>query len=346
MIGSPNKRDVLTGVASTDFLQACTLLHTRHGRIEKAAQGFEGKDLPQVTCRRDALLALPLSAYRTYSDAVEQGFIEAGTFLNEQHIIWNKDVPYPPQLVALASVFAVLGKDAQNAAVKRKLAQWFWCITLGELYGSATESRLARDVPELVDWSRGFGPQPRSIDEALFQRDRLKTMRSRLSAAYKGVHALLMQAGCRDFISGKPVDIMTFFNDRIDIHHIFPQDYCKKQGYRPEDFNSIVNKTALSKLSNILIGGDAPSVYLTKIEQKHGIAPDDLDNILRSHLIDPELLRADRFDDFLEVRRRALAGLVGRAMGKAVVHESGVDEAEVEPAEGDVLEAEELELAS
>ena len=347
MIGSPNHRDVLSQIASTDFLQACTLLHTRDVRLAKADEGFKDKELPQVSCRRDALLGLPLGAYATYADAVESGFIEAGVFLNQRHIVWHKDIPYPPQLVALASVFAVLGKDAYAASVKDKLAQWFWCVTLGELYGSATESRLARDLPELVDWIRGHGPQPRSIDEAIFQRDRFRTLRSRLAAAYKGIHALLMQSGCRDFISGKPTDIMTFFNDQIDIHHIFPQDWCKKQGISPADFNSVVNKTPLSKYSNIVIGGDAPSVYLGRIQEKHGISTEALDDILRTHLIEPDLLRANKFADFFEARSRALAALVSDAMGKPVVEEHGANETESIPPPTELGdEDDELEQAS
>lgn len=81
MIGTPNRRDVLTEIASTDFLQACTLMHTRENRLAKADQGTKDKDLPHVTCRRQALLSLPLSAYRKHADNVERGFIEAGTFL-------------------------------------------------------------------------------------------------------------------------------------------------------------------------------------------------------------------------------------------------------------------------
>jgi hypothetical protein len=344
MIGSVNRRDVLSQVASTDFLQACTLLHTRDVRIAKEREGLKDKELPQVTCRREALLGLPLDAYQRYADAVERGFIEAAAFLNEQYIVWHRDIPYPPQLVALASVFAVLGKDARNAKVKHLLEQWFWCGILGELYGSTVETRLGKDVPELIEWLSGRGPQPRTIDEALFQRDRLRTLRSRLSAAYKGLHALMMRAGCRDFISGKPTDVMTFFNDQIDIHHVFPQDWCRKQGIPASSFNSIVNKTPLSKYSNIVIGGDAPSVYLARIEQKHGIAPRELDDILRTHLIEPELLRADRYDEFIEARTRALCGLVASAMGKPVVDESGANEPELPPTRAELVDEEEAEL--
>ena len=338
IMGLDNRRDVLSHIASTDFLQACTLLHTRENRIAKAANGFKGKDLPRVSCNRDALLGLPLDAYKKHSDAVEKGFVEAGAFLNELKIIWYKDIPYPPLVVGLASTFAILGREAQTAAAKAKLAQWFWSVTLGELYGSSTESRLARDVPELVDWINAGSAKPRSLDEAIFQIDRLNSLRSRLSAAYKGVHALLMKHGCEDFITGRGTDVMTFFNDRIDIHHIFPQAWCKKSGVEPAVFNSVVNKTALSKYSNIAVGGDAPSVYLKRIEKKHGIDSATLDNILRTHLIEPQHLRTDDFKAFFEARINALASLIAEAMGKAVVQEKGSNEDETEEESGLVAE--------
>lgn len=342
MIGSPNRRDVLTKIASTDFLQACSLLHTRENRLAKDKDGLKGKELPQVSCRRDAVLGLPLEAFRKHADALEQGFIEAGGFLNEQKIVWHRDVPYPPLIVALASTFAILGRDSQNAASKEKLAKWFWSVTLGELYGSTTESRLARDVPELVDWIKGGDSGPRSLEEALFQSVRLLSLRSRTSAAYKGLHALLMRRGCQDFITGRPTDIMTFFDDKIDIHHIFPQDWCKKpeQGIDRKIYDSIVNKTPLSKSSNITIGGNAPSVYLKRIQEKQGISPDALDNILRTHLIDPEHLRTDDFEAFFQARMKALGSLVAEAMDKAVVEEQGGNEPEVEVPDSE-LEAEE-----
>ena len=328
IVGSPNPCDVLTRVASTDFLQACTLLHSRSRRLDRAREGVEGRDLPQVSCKRDALLALPLEGYLAHADAVERGMVGAGNFLNEQKIIWHRDIPYPPMIVGLASVFAILGKEAKTMAAKEKTAQWFWSVTLGELFGSSTETRLARDVAELVDWIGGHGPRPRALDEAVFQQERLRSLRIRLSAAYKGIHALLMRQGCRDFRTDRAVDIMTFFNDRIDIHHIFPKAWCRKQGIKPAVYNSIVNKTPLSRETNIFIGGDAPSAYLQKIEKTDGVAAADLDSTLRSHLIDPVHLRSDDFEGFFKARMRALSEIVAAAMDKPVVAEEGTDEVE------------------
>lgn len=335
ILDSQHKKGVLAEIASTDLLQACTLLHTYENRLAKEAQGVTGKELPQVSLKREALLSLPLDAYRKHAGPVEKGFIEAGAFLNEHKIIWYRDVPYPPQLVGLAAIFAHMGVAAQNAAAKEKLSRWFWSITAGEHYGSATETKLGRDVPQLVAWINGTGGMPQAVEEIQFVKDRLWTLRSRLSAAYKGIHALMMRQGCRDFISGKPTDIMTFFNDRIDIHHVFPKAWCRKQGIHPKVFNSILNKTPLSKKSNILISGDAPSVYLKRIEEKQGLSSEKIDDILRSHLIDPVFLRADDFHGFMKWRLDVLAELIGGAMGKAVMAAAAMEEGDVAGADDD-----------
>jgi hypothetical protein len=322
---STPEHGVHSDLKSLEFLQACTVLHTREVRAAAAAAGKEGLDLPQVSCKRETVLTLPLASYLQHADAVEQGFIEAGGFLNEQKILWGRDVPYPPQVVALAALFASLGPAAKNALHREKLARWFWSGVLGEYYGSATESKIARDVPQLVDWLSG-GPEPRTLEEALFQVSRLHSLRSRGSAAYKGFHALLMRSGCRDFISGKPVELMTVYSNPLDIHHIFPKAWCEAQGIPPRIYNSIINKTALSAESNRIIGGNAPSSYLARIEKRTGLSSGQLDDILRTHLIESEHLRADDFDAFFAHREQRLAALAAEAMGKAVV---GTDVQEV-----------------
>ena len=66
-----------------------------------------------------------------------------------------------------------------------------------------------------------------------------------------------MEYGCKDFVKGKPTQVMTFFNDGIDIHHVFPRAWRSKKenGIPDNDFNSIVNWTPLSRETNRAIGG-------------------------------------------------------------------------------------------
>ena len=332
ILGSPIRLDVLSGVSSIDFLQACALLHTREERLEKERDGVEDRLLPQVSCSRDTVLSLPLEAYKKYADAIESGFGETASFLHEHKIISHKDVPYAPLLVGLAATFAILGRERRTVSAddKTKIERWLWTVTLGEIYGAATDTLLARHVPDLVRWISGNGPAPDILRDATFQQDRLRTLRGRQSAAYKAIHVLLMgfNLECRDFITGKTTGVMTFFNDRIDLHHIFPQAWCKKNGISDSIFNSIINKTSLSAASNRIIGGDAPSVYLKRIETRYGVSRETLDIILRTHLIEPDHLRNDNFEAFYNTRIEALSDVVSKAMGKPVVRDQGVNEIE------------------
>jgi CBS domain-containing protein len=59
-----------------------------------------------------------------------------------------------------------------------------------------------------------------------------------------------------------------FFGENVDIHHIFPQDWCKKRGHQAcRTYDSIINKTPLSFRTNRIIGGVAPSEYLARLEK-------------------------------------------------------------------------------
>ena len=289
-----------------------------------------------MSCNRETLLALPLAAYKRYADTVESGFREAASFLHEQKVISKHDVPYAPLLVGLAASYAILGRAGRTVSAedKAKIERWFWCVTLGEVYGSATDTLLARHVPEIVKWIIGNGPAPDVLGDVTFQQERLRSLRSRLSAAYKAIHVLLMgyDFGCKDFITGKTTGVMTFFSDRIDVHHIFPVAWCKHPNrvIPANVYNSIVNKTPLSAATNRFIGGDPPSVYLKRIEEKFNMSSEAVDVILRTHLIEPEHLRKDDFEEFYDSRIEALSEIVSQAMGRPVVREQGTNEVEWE----------------
>ena len=110
--------------------------------------------------------------------------------------------------------------------------------------------------------------------------------------------------GGKDFVSGTPIDLNTYFNNAIDIHHIFPKAWCSARTLPKEKWNSVINKTPLSSKNNQYLGGDAPSVYIRRIEEKKGVPAETLDACLRSHAIPIEALRQNAFNDF--IRQRAI----------------------------------------
>jgi hypothetical protein len=334
---------IIAGVTNTDFLHAVSLFYTRERRRTAEAAGKQGKELPAVSGNRQSLLNLPLDEYKKFEDQVEKGFVAAAKFLHMLHIYRIFDLPYQSQIIPLAAILADIGEDWEHDAIRTKLIRWYWNGVFGELYGSAIDSRIARDFMEVPIWLKG-GPEPSTVSETMFRADRLKTMRMRLSAAYKGVNALLMKEGAQDFRSGQKFDHTVFFGENVDIHHIFPQAWCREQGIKPSVYDSIINKSPLSYRTNRIIGGVAPSKYIAKLEKGDSktppIEPAKLNDFLFSHLIDPSLVRADSFEALMVDRQKRLLALIEKAMGKAAYVGDEREEGEDIEADEDTMEAE------
>jgi hypothetical protein len=324
-------KSVLRGVQNTDFLQAITLIHTFRRRQEDIRLGKSADEAAGVSCKRSAVLALPKDAYQELRNHVLTGFLRAAKFLTLEHIFLDRDLPYQTQLVPLAAILAELGDSWEEIGIKQKVRQWYWCGVLGELYGGAVESRHARDLPECLNWIQDGGPLPTTVSGSSFNPDRLLTLRTRNSAAYKGIYALLMQRGGREFLTDVPISFQTYEEESIDIHHIFPKAWCKKYEIEHKRMDSVVNKTALSARTNRIIGGAAPSTYLRSLERRGDVASSAMDAILSTHLISPEALRADDFKIFFEMRRKALLDLISTAMGKAPAVSAELSEPTGEP---------------
>lgn len=312
---------VLHSLQSDDFLQAVSLLVSLMRRREALAAGTTSDRVPGISCKRKDILKLEVADWQAWADRVEAGFGRAARFLHRQRIFKADDLPYRTQLAPLAAVFVDLDQEGDTEGAIQKIARWYWCGVLGELYGGTIESRLARDLPEVVALVRGQPVEPITIQESNFQPSRLLTLRTRNSSAYKGLYALLMRDGGRDFLTGEPVELMTFFDDKVDIHHIFPEKWCKSMGIESGTYNSIINKTALAARTNRQIGGRAPSKYLPTMEKAAGVSRERMNEILWSHCIAPAELRADRFWEFYAARAEALLCRIETAMGKTITRQ-------------------------
>jgi hypothetical protein len=316
-----SQHPVLRNLQNDDFLQAMSLLATQARRREAIGAGLATDKAPGISCKRRDILKLEVADWRRWADQVEAGFSHAARFLYGQKIFKARDLPYRTQLVPLAAMHVDLGKDGESQGAKLKMARWYWCGVLGELYGGAIESRFARDLPEVTAMVRGETVEPITIQDSSFQANRLLSLRTRNSSAYKGVYALLMRDGGRDFRTGEAIEAQTFFDDKVDIHHIFPEKWCKDSKIESAVFNSVINKTAIAARTNRQIGGRAPSKYLPAMERKAGIDDGAMDDILRSHCIDPAELRADRFWEFFAARAEALLQRIEAATGKTISRE-------------------------
>ena len=187
-------KTVLAGTQATEFLQALSLLHSHQGRTEDLAAGQSPRP---INAKRAAVLQLPLEAWNTWADPLEQGFLTVASFLRQQGFYCRREVPYSTQLVPLAAVLTHLGKHWREPQILDKLTRWFWCGVLGELYGGAVETRMANDFEDLLRWfdddthlPRRFGMQVsnRSASTAFEPGTALPT-RAFTSSSFAAIHA-------------------------------------------------------------------------------------------------------------------------------------------------------------
>ncbi|MDR2353190.1 MAG: DUF262 domain-containing protein [Deltaproteobacteria bacterium] len=302
MLKAKGTFNLLSVIEATDFLASMTLLAQKK---RNRTMGVKRKDV----------LSLSLNDYKEYADDLTDGYIKAALFLVQECILAPRDLPYVSQFVPLTVIMAILGNRANDGVIRSKLASWYWCGVFGEMYGSSNETRYVNDVTGVLSWIDDGDP-PDTLNRAFFQPTRLLSLQTRNGAAYKGVMALILGEDARDFISGNKMDFTNFVGDQVDIHHIFPQQYCKQKLYDKHKWNSIVNKTPITLHTNRTIGAASPSKYLKKIEKK--VSRSELDRNVASHSIDVKMLRDDDFDAFFISRSKTLLGLISKAMGKTI----------------------------
>ena len=321
-----NSQPAFTG---TDFLTAITLLNS-YMQVQSGQRAG-------VSCKKKDVLKLEYREYDKYKNQLIDGLQEAVKFIKEQGVYTSVDLPYTSQLIPLSVVLAIDKNLWYNSTNRAKLAKWYWCGVFGELYGGANETRYVNDVQGLMRWAKDDDDKPETVARSNFFAARLGQLTTRNSAAYKGVMALILKQHCKDFITGTEMDFAMYVDEATDIHHIFPANYCTQQGYEMKKWNSVINKTPIYARTNRIIGGVAPTKYISSIERNHGVLPQDLNTYLQSHLIDVDSIRKDDFETYFSKREAAIFDLIEKATGKEVAgrDKNPVDYDEIMPTDNE-----------
>ncbi|MCP9491867.1 MAG: hypothetical protein MSC31_18620 [Solirubrobacteraceae bacterium MAG38_C4-C5] len=126
----------------------------------------------------------------------------------------------------LACIRVVMGSHADLLGPRERIIRWFWSGILGELYGSAIETRFDRDMEQVPAWAldtSGDVAAPRTVQDANFVESRLHypshPQRGRLQGALR---APARQRGAR-LDEGQGARQGAVRKPQVDIHHIFPK---------------------------------------------------------------------------------------------------------------------------
>lgn len=126
-----------------------------------------------------------------------------------------------------------------------------------------------------------------------------------------------VKANDRGLLS-KDITVREMLEHRGDIHHIYPKQYLKSQGFTRGKYNQIANFAYMQSEINIAVGMQAPNEYLaTAVKQcetgvlKLGgiVDKEDLLRNLDENAIPHEILSDEllNFEEFLNARRRLIA---------------------------------------
>jgi hypothetical protein len=244
-----------------------------------------------------------------------------------------KWLPYQTMLPPLAAVLAKFGmpKNAEAGARREKLKRWFWCSVFGQVYESAPNSQSARDVTDLVAWFGG-GPPPDSVTKLRFDPKALRDITPRQRSTYRGVICLILgtDQGARDFHTRSVITGKLMNEEKIDDHHVFPDDFLQKhKGVTvARERDCVLNRTLIDRTTNQMIGNRAPSKYLKDIRDTPGFP---FKEVLSSHCLptdESSSLWSDDYEAFLAWRQDRLWGEIKRVTGLTEAADLEADEAE------------------
>jgi len=269
------------------------------------------------SCKRKDILELKVEQVRGGWDPVIEGLASALELLRDNcGVLVPNILPYNTMLIPMAAAIAesMPDKGPAIAASRDKLRRWFWCSSFGQAYENAPNSQAVLDFVELTSWIKG-GEPPKTVSSFTFNGDQLRETTGRQRAVYRGVMALILAHGARDFHTGIGLTPKAMVDTKVDDHHIFPQGFLAERegGVDPITRDCVLNRTLIDQSTDVRIGKSAPSAYLADIEAEVG--PDTLRAILASHLLPSEAqssLRSDRFEDFLDER----AGLISEELSR------------------------------
>lgn len=266
--------------------------------------------------KRSAVLNLDVGAIVDDWDSVTSGVADGLRLLRDEcGVLVPRWLPYKTMLATLGAVWeAVTAERGPQLGQRRAMVRrWFWCSVFSGAYDNAANTTAEVDTVNLRRWMDG-GDLPPVVSDFAFEAGRLRGTTGRQRALYAATMALLMRGAPRDFHDGSPLNTPIIEGRSVDDHHLFPRDWLDKNGYADAP-DSVLNHTLIDKITNILIGGRAPSVYLQEMQDS---LRDELDPILDSHGLPSSPdgpLWQNRFEDFLAWRFEHIAGQLEQVTG-------------------------------
>lgn len=274
---------------------------------------LNGKDIK----RREILNLDPQIVSRHWDTAVKSLTDSVEYLQRNCGILNNGLLPYVTMLVPMAASWALTNdlKGPQEATRRKRFEVWFWSSVFSGTYEVGPTSKAVKDFKDLPNWLRGEDKEPLGVRSLYFNPDMFLDITPKQRALYRGTLALITSNNALDFHKADKLTFDYLVKNKVDDHHIFPQNFLKKK-FDQAKVNCVLNRTLIDRKTNIRISDKAPSLYLEEIENEVGEG--SLKKILDSHLIPKAALESDDFESFLKDRAKLLMSQLTEKAGKQI----------------------------
>lgn len=261
----------------------------------------DGKDLD----RSYILKSLTADHFSEYWDDVCQYYKKTLDFLYENHLILSQSwIPYENMLLPLMMYLKAIGGNfsQMNEHQWMFIKYWYWASIFSQRYTGSSNEIIIQDSKMLLRIAQGEKITDRNyfykLKSKISSFDELHSFTKKGSVIYRGILNLI-NYHVKGLIDWKNSSKLSFNHDKLDDHHIFPKKYLESH-YKNNDevlslMDSVVNRTLIPKITNIIIGKKPPKEYLDELKKCNPALEQSLDN----HLIPSELITGEYDDEYL-----------------------------------------------
>lgn len=318
-----NENDDLYDPSYTDMLRVAFTFKFKRGKLQDlvallSGRNFETRDYEEEIAKNSfETLALGIKDYINESNFKKfviiirsAGFIDSSMIRSQNALNF-----------AYALYLHLREQKINQTLIETLVRKWFVLSVLTSRYSGSPESQFDYDIKQFsIDPEKYLQSTiDAELSDAYWKLRLPQQMDTSVSSSPSFNVFLAAQVKMNDkgFLS-KDITVQDLIALKGDVHHIFPREYLKKQGYNRGIYNQIANYVMAQSEINIAIGAKAPNVYFNELlEQCNGgklkyggiKTMEELKVNMEMNCIPEGIadMDASKYKDFLEERRKLMA---------------------------------------